>query len=139
MIPPGWNVTEPISLAASLIRVIESLKAAPDDAKAFTAKIETFQRALRKLQRVLERSLKLDPYADHFDLRETLADCQVCVQRCERFQESFQKLSSDGTANMTNASQAARWVWNHRHIVKLRNEIDAQMNNVGLTLLFKSM
>ena len=138
MIPPGWNITEPISLAASLIRVIESLKAAPDDAKAFTAKIETFQRALKKLQRVLERSLELDPYADHRDLRETLTDCQVCVQRCQRFQESFQKLRSDGTANMTT-SQAARWVRNHRQIVKLRNEIDAQMHSMGLTLLFKSM
>ena len=139
MIPPGWNVTEPISLAANLIRVIDSLKAAPDDAKAFTTKIETFQRALRNLQRVLERSLELDPHADHLDLRQTLADCQVCVQQCQRFQESFQKLSSDGIANMANASQAARWVWNHRQIIKLRNEIDAQMTNVGLTLLFKSM
>ena len=139
MIPPGWNVTEPFGLAASLYRVVESLKAAPEDAKAFTAKIEKFSRSLTKLQRVIDESLAIDPNADHEDLRLTLADCQLCVQRCQKFQESFHELINDGSTRMANAGQVARWVWKDKQIVRLRDEIDSQMNNLGLTLHIKSL
>lgn len=139
MIPPGWNVTEPIGLAAGLYKVIESLKSAPEDAKAFTAKIERFRRSLTELHRVLDDSLAFDPSRDQAYLREALADCQSCVRRCQNFHDSFQKLSQDGAAKFANAAQAARWVWRDRKIVKLRDEIDSQMSNIGLTLLIKSL
>ena len=139
MVPPGWNVTEPLGLAVTLYRVIDSLKAAPDDAKAFTAKIESFRRDLEGLDRVFKRSLELEPNADHFDLRKALADCQVCVQRCQKFQESFQRITRDGSANIANASELARWVWKDKQIIKLRHEIDSQMSSVNFKLNIKSL
>ena len=107
MIPPGWNVTEPLSLAASLYRVVEALKAAPEDAKAFTAQIENFRLSLKQLQRVIDESVVPDSTEEHEDLRATLANCQLCVQRCQKFQESFQKLSNDDSTRMANAGQVA--------------------------------
>lgn len=139
MIPPGWNVTEPLSLAASLYRVAESLKAAPEDAKAFTTQIENFGRLLKQLQRVIDESLTLDSGEDHEDLRATLASCQSCVQRCQKFQESFQKLSNAESARIANAGQVALWVWNDRKIVRLRQEIDSQMNSVTFSLQIKNL
>ena len=137
MLPPGWNVTEPLSLVAILYRVVESLKAAPEDAKLFTAQIEEFGRLLRKLQRIVDESLALDPGEDHEDLRITLANCQLCVERCQKFQESFQKLSNADSTRMANAGQVALWVWNDRKIVRLRQEIDSQMKFINSTLLCK--
>ena len=139
MIPPGWNVTEPLSLATSLYRVVESLKAAPEEAKAFTAQIENFSRSLKQLQRVIDENLAPDPREDHEDLRATLANCQECVQRCQKFQESFQKLSNAESKRMANAGQVALWVWNDRKIVRLRQEIDSLMNTVNWAFLFKLM
>ena len=135
MIPPGWNVTEPLSLAACLYRVVESLNAAPEEAQVFTAQIEEFRRLLERLQRIVDERLALDSEEDHKDLRATLANCQSCVQRCQKFQESFQKLSNGESARMANAGQVALWVWNNRKIVRLRQEVDIQMKSISFNLL----
>ena len=137
MVAPGWNVTELFSLAASLYRVVESLKAAPEDAKLFTKQIEEFGRLLRRFQRIVDESLASDPGEDHEDLRATLANCQECVQRCQKFQESFQKLSDAESTRIASAGQGALWVWNDKKIVRLRQEIDSQMTFINSTLLFK--
>ena len=134
MIPPGWNVTEPISLAASLCKVVQSLRAAPEDAKAFTAHIEKFNYLLEELQRVIDESLALDPNKDHHHLRSTLADCKRCVQDCREFQESFPKLRNDDSKGIGNAGQLARWVWSEKLVDRLRHDIDRQMSSIGLCL-----
>ena len=139
MIPPGWNVTEPISLAASLCKVVDSLRAAPEDAKAFKAQIEKFSQSLGALQRVIDESLALGPDKEHTHLRATLADCQLCVQRCQKFQESFQKLCNEGRTKLTDAGQLARWVWSDKQIGRLRHDIDSQMSSIGLSLLIQSL
>ena len=139
MIPPGWNVTEPLSLAASLYRVVESLKAAPEEAKAFTTQIENFSRSLKQLQRVIDEELAPDPREDHEDLLAILANCQLCVERCQKFQESFQELSKAESARRANAGQVALWVWNNRNIVRLRHEIDSQMSNITFNLQIKNL
>ena len=139
MIPLGWNVTEPLSLASSLYRVAESLKAAPEDARAFTAQIEDFGRLLKQLQGVINESLALDPGEDHEDLRVTLTNCQSCVERCREFQESFQKLRNAKSTRVASAAQVALWVWNDRKIVRLKEEIDTQMKSIVLTLQIKTL
>ena len=93
MIPPGWNVTEPIELAVKLVQVIDALSTASQDSRAFASKIDNFRRSLSHLQKKMDDAAISN--ADDYDhLRATLAECKVCVERCEDFSKDFAKLNN---------------------------------------------
>ena len=135
MVLPGWNVSEPIDLAHRLYQVVEALRSAPDSAKAFVSKIKNFRTNLGELQKILDSH---DPQ-DLEHLRVTVLECQACVKRCEEFSEGFGKLTTDGKGKIYSAGQAARWTLQEKKVARLREEIDDWMNNVGLTLIVKTL
>ena len=140
MVLPGWNVSEPIDLAFKLYRVIESLKSAPEEAKAFVSKINKFSRSLRELQKTIENDVATRSSAQDLDhLRETLEECQDCVKRCEEFGERFRNIAKDGAGSLRGAREATRFVWQDKKVTRLRKEIDDQMNGIGLSLMIKTL
>ena len=139
MIPPGWNVTEPIELACKLVKVLEALSSASQDARAFVSKIDNFRRSLSQLQTKLDDAA-LGNVDDYDHLRATLVECKVCVERCEDFSRDFEKLNDgSGSGKLALAGQATRWVWQEGKASKLRKEIDSQMNDITFLLLIKSL
>lgn len=139
MVLPGWNVSEPIELAFRLYDVVESLRSAPDSAKAFVSKINNFSANLEILQRILERATASHQTQDLAHLHTLVLDCKACVKRCEEYSNGFGKLTKDGGGKMDSAGQAARWTLQEKKVAGLRNEIDAQMNNIGLTLAIQNL
>ena len=139
MVLPGWNVSEPIDLAYKLYEVVESLRNAPESAKAFVSKIKNFRGNLKELQRILETDTASRSPQDLEHLRATVLACEDCVKRCEEYGEGFGKLTRDGKAKMDGAGQAARWTLQEKKWTRLRDEIDDQMNNIGLTLQIKTL
>ena len=140
MVLPGWNVSEPIELAFKLYKVIESLKSAPEEAKAFVSKINKFSRSLRELQKTIENDIATRSSAQDLDhLRETLEECQDCVKRCEEFGERFGNITGDGAASLRGAREATLFVWQDKKAARLRKEIDDQMNSIGLSLMIKTL
>ena len=139
MVLPGWNVSEPIDLAIKLYEVVEALRSAPDSAKAFVSKINNFRSNLKELQRILESDTVSHSADDLENLRATLHQCQACVQRCEEYSEKFGKLIKDGGGRMDGAGQATRWALQDKKVTRLREEIDSQMNGIGLTLAIKAL
>ena len=135
MVLPGWNVSEPIDLAFKLYDVVECLRSAPGSAKAFVSKINNFRSNLKELQRILEIEISSDPAQDLEHLRATVLECQACVKRCEEYSEGFEKLTKDGKGKM----EAARWALQEKKVARLREEIDGQMNSIGLTLAIKTL
>lgn len=138
MVLPGWNVSEPIDLAFKLYDVVESLRSAPQSAKAFVSKIKNFSSNLAELQKILEYDTGRQSAQDLEHLRVTVLECQACVKRCEEYSEKFGKLTSDGTGKMDGAGQAALWTLQKEKVARLRDEIDGQMNSIGLTLAIKT-
>lgn len=140
MVLPGWNVSEPIDLAFKLYKVIESLKSAPEEAKAFVSKINNFRRSLSELQKTIENDIATRSSAQDLDhLRETIVECQDCVKRCEEFGERFGNITRDGAASLKGAREATLFVWQDKKVARLRNEIDGQMNSIGLSLMIKTL
>lgn len=139
MVLPGWNVSEPIDLAFKLYDVVESLRSAPQSAKAFVSKIKNFSSNLAELQKILEYDTGRQSAQDLEHLRVTVLECQACVKRCEEYSEKFGKLTSDGTGKMDGAGQAALWTLQKEKVARLRDEIDGQMNSIGLTLAIKTL
>lgn len=136
MVLPGWNVSEPIELAFKLYEVVECLRSAPESAKAFVSKIDSFKGNLRELQKILESDITTQSAQDH--LRTTVLECQACVERCEEYCKGFGKLTKDGRGRMDGAGQAARWTVQEKKVARLREEIDGRINSIGLTLAIKT-
>ena len=134
MVVPGWNVSEPIQLAVKLYRVVEALRSAPDSAKAFVTKISNFSGNLTELQRILDSETISHSTEDLERLRALVVQCQACVRRCEKYSEGFEKLTKDGNGKMDSAGQAARWTLHEEKAARLREEINGQINDIGLTL-----
>ena len=140
MVLPGWNVSEPVELALKLYHVIESLRSAPEEAKAFVSKINNFSRSLRELQKTIQNDIANRSSAQDLDhLRETLTECQDCVKRCEEFGEKFRHITRDGSGSLKSAKEATRFVWQDNKVARLRKEIDDQVNGIGLSLMIKTL
>ena len=139
MVLPGWNVSEPIDLAYKLYEVLEALRSAPESAKAFVSKINAFSSNLSELQKILESETASHSAQDLEHLRATVLECQACVKRCVEYGEKFGKLTKDGRGKMDGAGQAARWTLQKEKVARLREEIDGQMNSIGLTLQIKTL
>ena len=139
MVLPGWNVSEPIHLAFRLYQVVEALKSAPDNAKAFVSKIKNFSVNLEELQKILESDTPSRSTQDLEHLRATVIECQACVKRCEEFSEGFAKLTTDGKGRIYTAGQAARWTAQENKVARLREEIDDRMSGVGFALHVKTL
>ncbi len=139
MVLPGWNVSEPIDLAIKLYEVVESLRSAPETAKAFVSKINTFRGNLEELQKILKSEITSQPSQDLDHLSATILECEACVKRCEEYSEGFRKLTKDGRGKLEGAGQAARWTLQEKRVSRLREEIDSQMGSIGLTLAIKTL
>ena len=136
MFPLGYNVSEPIELVHKLYEIVESLRSAPESAKAFISKTKSFKDNLDELDRVLESELPSQP--DQVHLRATVQECRACVKRCEEYSESFPKLTKDGRGKIDAAAQAARWIFQEKKLTILVEEFNARMGSIGLALAIKT-
>ena len=136
MFPLGYNVSEPIELVYKLYEIVESLRSAPESAKAFISKTSSFKGNLDELDRVLESELPSQP--DQVHLRATVRECRACIKRCEEYSESFPKLTKDGRGKIDAAGQAARWAFQEKKLTRLLEEINTRMGSIGLALAIKT-
>ena len=138
MVLPGWNVSEPVQLTIKLYKVIEALKNAPGEAKAFISKLDDFRCSLEALQQTMEGDVETRfPSQDLDHLRVTLSNCQGCVKRCEEFSKQFRTLTRDGNGPFTSAGPRLWLVWHEKKADKLAAEIDSQVNKITFSLLIK--
>lgn len=133
VVPPGWNVTEPIGLAVRLYRVAEQLRSAPAEADLFVARIKSFSHALQKLQKILENGDTAASSTDGLQALETAVNqSQSCVLRCENFSQRFFGLVNDAGVQRANVGQAAKWVWKREDVSRLAAEMDTHIQAILL-------
>lgn len=118
MIPPGWNVTEPIGLAIKLYRIAEELRNAPEETNIFRKRLISFKNGLDTLQEILEEGADSNLLLRHVDrLKSVVKESQDCVQRCEDF--------------VTSVRQATKWVWKKEQAGRLTAEIDSRLHDLS--------
>ena len=137
VVPPGWNVTEPIGLAIKSYEIAEKLKHAPKSAKTFKSKIERLGRLLSLLQEVLVRigdgraaPLPADNLAQ---LQEEVIALQERIQQCEEFIAKFVPLTGDGSKK-SSAAAKARWVWDEKKGNEHAAQIESHILLINLNL-----
>ena len=129
VVPPGWNVTEPIGVAIRLYQIADKLKDAPRSTKAFLSKIEGLGASLKVLEQVLQ-GLGHDGDAPHpavnfIQLRKEVVALQECVKHCEEFIGSFIPLT---------ATARARWVLSQGKAKDYTRLIESHINGIQLNL-----
>ncbi len=142
VVPPGWNVTEPIGIAIKVYEIVEKLKDAPKSAKYFKSKIEGLGRTLSLLQGVLLRigdGTAAPLPADNFaQLREEVIGLQECVEDCEVFIAPYVSLTSDGSRKPSAAAKA-RWVWDEKKGKEYSRQIESHIHFINLILNIDSL
>lgn len=137
VIPPGWNVTEPIALAVKLHHVVQSFRSASDEARSFVLKVETFRGNLNQLQKELE-----NPAENVTRLQGILVHCQNIVDQCEAFEARFKELNRSNLTKLATGRLTTSWVWNKETAgtaTKLRHEIDSLNHDIIASISIDSM
>ena len=142
MVPPGWNVTEPIRVAYETIRKFQAMRRAPAEAQNFRTNIESFNTSVRFLQNVIqqlrpviETSKSLEAPLENVDLLETdLETAWRCIQRCEQFSTRYDALIH-GNGNFLNRQvRSGRWVWELPEVKDLYKQQQKCMDNIKFKL-----
>jgi hypothetical protein len=137
VIPPGWNVTEPIALAGKLFHVVQSFRSASEEARSFAFKVDTFRSNLNQLQKELE-----NPSENVTRLKPILVHCQNIVEKCEAFDKRFKELNKSNLTIVAAGRLTSSWVWNKETAgtaTKLRHEIDSLTNDITVSISIDSM
>ena len=134
VVPPGWNVTEPIGIAIKLYKIAEKLNHAPDSAKHFKSKIERLGAMLSSLEKAILRIRAAPLPADGLaQLQKEVVGLQECIKQCEEFIATFPSLTGDGSKK-SSAAAKARWVWDEKKGNELSAQIESHINYINLNL-----
>lgn len=147
MIPPGWNVTEPIRIAVQTIHTVQSIQKAPADAQNFRASIQSFDASVKGLQSVIqqlkpvtEASKSLEVPLANVDLLEAdLESARQCIQRCEQFSKRYNGLAQGDGNFLNRKAEASRWVWDTGEVRELYEQVDKCMQAIQLKLSIISL
>lgn len=88
MVLPGWNVTEPLHVAAKFVAFVQKYRGAPQEIKTFASEVEVFQRTLKVVERCFKNPDSI-PEEDLENLKAALDDFQLCANKCQAFIERF--------------------------------------------------
>ena len=142
VVPPGWNVTEPIGIAIKLYEIVDKLNNAPSRAIDFKEKIESLAGSLSSLEEVLlrigdGRAPRL-PANDFAQLRKEVIGLQKCIQQCEKFIAPFVPLTGDGSKKPSTAAKA-RWVWDEKKGDEHSKQIEDRIHRINLKLSINAL
>ena len=139
VVPPGWNVTEPIGIAIKLYEIAEKLNHAPNSAKHFKSKIERLGATLSTLEKVILRIRAAPLPADGLaQLQKEVVGLQECIKQCEEFIATFVSLTGDGSKK-SSAAAKARWVWDEKKGNEFSAQIESHINYINFNLSIISL
>ena len=137
IVPPGWNVTEPLHIAKKVYNYIQAIRGASVEVKSFASKLKTFCRALEALEECLaSATIASVEGAEH--LRNTLDGCWVCATDCQKFIEHFKNLN-EPVQGVSTTGDKVNWVWKKDTAARLRQEIDSQIVDINLVMNIASL
>jgi hypothetical protein len=134
MVLPGWNVTEPITVAVKFCQLVQSYRDAPDEIQDFASHVNSFHSALELFDSCLKQPELIE--AEHLQrLRTVLGTSLQCAENCKAFLDRFldQYYSPECTDGI-RAADRLLWVWKKERAVELEANIQSQVNFINLQL-----
>lgn len=88
MVLPGWNVTEPLHVAAKFVNFVQKYRGATQEIKTFASDVEVFRRALKGVESFFKNPDSI-PEEDLENFKAALDYFQLCANKCQAFIEKF--------------------------------------------------
>lgn len=121
MVLPGWNVTEPLHVAARFAVFVQKYRGAPQQIKMFASEVEVFRGAFKVFERCFKNPESI-PVEDLDSLKAISDDFQRCANDCEAFIGRFfgqfatsarEDAGAGGRLNaqINRASAQVNWLW----------------------------
>lgn len=133
MVLPGWNVTEPLHVAAKFVLFVQNYRGAPQEMQTFASEVEVFRGALKAVESCFKNPDSILE-EDLDDLKAALDDFQLCANKCQAFIERFydQLRTSPNVearaggrlnAQIIRAAALVRWLLKNKEAIALKNNM----------------
>lgn len=128
MVLPGWNVSEPLHVAAKFAVFVQKYRGAPQQIKSFASDVDVFRGALKVFERCF-RNPETIPDEDLDSIKIISDDFQRCANNCQafigRFFDQFSTSPKEdaraggrlnaqidrATAQINRAAAQVNWIW----------------------------
>lgn len=133
MLPPGWNVTEPLHIAARFAVFVQKYRGAPQQIKTFASEVEVFCGALKVFERCFKNP-ESSPAEDLDSLKAISDDFQRCANNCKAFIRRFfdqfgtsakEDAGAGGRLNaqINRAAAQVNWIWKNDEANALKHDM----------------
>lgn len=134
MVLPGWNVTEPLHVAAKFAVFVRKYRGAPQQIATFASQVEIFRGAFDVFERCFKDPDSI-PEEDLDSLKAILDDFQRCANDCQafigRFFDQFgtspnEEAGAGGRLNaqINRATAQVNWIWKNDEAVALKDDMN---------------
>lgn len=128
MVLPGWNVSEPIHVAAKFAVFVHKYRGAPQQIESFASDVDVFRGALKAFERCFSSPESI-PEEDLESIKAVSDDFQRCANNCQAFIGKFfdqfgtsakedaragGRLNAQierATAQINRAAAQVNWIW----------------------------
>lgn len=151
MVLPGWNVSEPIHVAAKFAVFVQKYRGAPQQIKSFARDVEVFRGALKVFERCF-RNPESIPDEDLDSIKAISDDFQRCANKCQafigRFFDQFDTSAREdakaggrlnaqierATAQLNRAAAQVNWIWTADEANELKDDMSRVVGIANLHL-----
>lgn len=133
MVLPGWNVTEPLHVAARFVRLVQRYLGAPQQIATFASEVDVFCGVLKVFERCFNNpdSIQED---DLDSLKAVSGNFKRCANNCQafigRFFDQFgtstkEEVRAGGRLNaqINRAAAQVNWVWKTEEADALKHDM----------------
>lgn len=133
MVLPGWNVSEPIHVAAKFYLFIQRYRIAPQQIESFAGDVNVFRGALKLFERCFQNPASImDEDLDSF--KAISDDFQRCANKCQafigRFFDQFDTSAREDAgaggrlnAQINRAAAQVNWIWSADEANELKDDM----------------
>lgn len=134
MIPPGWNVTEPLQVAKEFVVFVREFRGAPQEIKVFASTLDGFSGALKQLDKRL-RHPDLVPAEEYDGLKSAFIDCMHCAESCQNFINQF----NQDVRVPVSAGHKLKWIWKKDQSLALERSMASKISIITMHLNVAAM
>ena len=134
MVLPGWNISEPLQVAAKFCKFVREYRGAPKQIKKFASQVDDFCFALKALDSCLQNPSSIPP-----DKLKILRDAsegssRLCAETCQKFVNGFFTSNNASQCDEVGAGNRVNWIWKEKEAAELKQDMNSQVGLINLHL-----
>lgn len=139
MVLPGWNVTEPLQVAARFCEFVQAYRGAPYQIRNFASEVDAFRVALKALESCLNNPASIPPNDLTILKNASEGRLRRCAEDCQKFVDGFFKSINAPARDEIGAGNRLNWIWKEKEAAALKQDMNSQVTYILLHLSVAQM